>query len=217
MKVYCKYDKLVSLDNLKEHPQNRNRHDEDQIDRIAKLYEYHGIRHPILVSKRSGYIVAGHGRKLAAVKAGYKEFPVVYQDFESDEKEYTFVQADNAIALWAYLDVTQISEDLKAKGDEFLQGFDFDVIGLKNFTLESLDNFKPEDHWNGMPEYKSEDVSANRTILVHFYNDEDVQKFAQLVGQQITDKTKYIYYPEVQRDVLKDKGYGSIEEEDEQE
>jgi hypothetical protein len=32
-----------------------------------------------------------------------KTFPVVYQSFENKKAEYAFLQADNAIALWAEL------------------------------------------------------------------------------------------------------------------
>lgn len=132
MKIYCKYDELINPSNLKIHPQNRNKHPKDQIERLVKLYEYHGIRHPIIVSKKTGFIVAGHGRKMAAVKLGLKEFPVVYQEFDDEEKEYAFLQADNAIALWAELDFSSINDDIANLGPDF----DIDVLGIKNFTID---------------------------------------------------------------------------------
>jgi len=138
MKIHCKYDELVEPKKLKVHPNNRNKHSKEQIERLAKLYEYHGIRHPVIVSKRSGYIVAGHGRKAAAHDLGMKEFPVVYQDFDSDEAEYAFIQADNAIALWAELDLSGINSDLPELGPDF----DIDMLGIKNFNID-LPNFEP--------------------------------------------------------------------------
>lgn len=138
--IFCKYDKLINPNELKNHPKNRNKHGQDQIERLAKLYEFHGVRHPIIVSKRSGFIVAGHGRKLAAIRAGIKEMPVVYQDFESDDKEYAFLVSDNAIALWADLDLSGINEDLKDLGP-----FDIDMLGLNNFAVEPADlGFDPD-------------------------------------------------------------------------
>lgn len=131
MKVHCKFDELVDPKKLKNHPKNRNKHGQDQIERLAKLYEYHGIRHPIIVSQRSGYIVAGHGRKLAGIRAGLKEMPVVRQQFDTEEQEYAFIQADNAIALWAELDLSGIHEDLPDLGS-----FDLDMLGIKDFQLE---------------------------------------------------------------------------------
>ena len=130
--IHCKYDELVNPKSLKDHPKNRNKHGQDQIERLAELYKYHGIRHPIIVSRNTGLIVAGHGRKLAALRAGIKEMPVVYQDFDSSEAEYAFIQADNAIALWAELDLSSINQDLPDLGPNF----DIDMLGIKDFTLD---------------------------------------------------------------------------------
>lgn len=135
IQIFCKYDELINPKKLKNHPKNRNKHGQDQIERLAKLYEYHDIRHPIIVSKLTGFIVAGHGRKLAGIRAGIKEFPVVYQDFDSTESEYAFLQSDNAIALWADLDLAGINEDLQDLGPDF----DIDNLGIKNFTLDPSD------------------------------------------------------------------------------
>lgn len=140
MKIHCKHDELIDPKKLKDHPKNRNKHGQDQIDRLAELYKYHGIRHPIIVSKLSGFIVAGHGRKLAAIRANIKEMPVVFQDFDSVEAEYAFIQADNAIALWAELDLAGINADIGDLGPDF----NINILGIRDFTLEPFDkNFDP--------------------------------------------------------------------------
>ena len=95
MNIHCKYDELVSPKTLKLHPKNRNQHPKDQIDRLAKLIEYQGIRAPIVVSNLSGFIVKGHGTLMALQKLGLKEIPVVYQKFENEDQEYAFLQSDN--------------------------------------------------------------------------------------------------------------------------
>lgn len=130
---YCKYDELINPKKLKNHPKNRNKHGQDQIDKLAELFKYHGIRHPIIVSNLSGCIVAGHGRKLAAIRAGLTEYPVVYQEFASNEAEYAFLQADNAIALWAELDLSGINADLPDLGPDF----DINMLGIKDFVLDT--------------------------------------------------------------------------------
>lgn len=132
MKVYCKYDELIDPKKLKNHPKNRNKHGQDQIERLADLYNYHGVRHPIIVSNLSKCIVAGHGRKLAAIRAGIKEMPIVYQDFISTDAEYAFIQADNAIALWAELDMAGINSDIGDLGPDF----DINMLGIQDFTLD---------------------------------------------------------------------------------
>lgn len=121
--IHCKYDELVDPKTLKDHPKNRNKHSQDQIDRLAKLYTYHGVRHPIIVSKESGFIVAGHGRKAAALKAKLKRVPIVYQSFLSDDHEYAFIQADNAIAAWAELDLSGINAAALSTWQHFVADF----------------------------------------------------------------------------------------------
>lgn len=138
--VHCKYDELVDPKTLKDHPKNRNKHGSDQIERLAKLYQHHGIRHPIIVSKQTGFIVAGHGRKLAGIRANV-EMPVVYQDFESVEQEYAFIQSDNAVALWADLDLKGIGEDIIDFGPDF----DIELLGIKDFVLDPSDKYQDKD------------------------------------------------------------------------
>jgi hypothetical protein len=61
-----------------------------------------------------------------------------------------------------------------------------------------------ENEWQGMPEFIQEDLSAFKTILVHFKNQEDVNAFSKLVSQQIKSRTKWIWYPRVkQKDLIK--------------
>lgn len=132
MKIRCQHQKMVPLSELKPHPKNRNNHSEDQIDRLARIFEYQGIRHPIIVSNLTGFIVAGHGRLAAAKKLALEAFPVDYQDFGSEEEEYAFLVSDNSIALWAELDLSGINADLPDLGPDF----DIDLLGIKNFTLD---------------------------------------------------------------------------------
>lgn len=135
IKIHCKYDELVDPKKLKNHPKNPNKHANDQIERLSDLYKYHGIRHAIIISNLSGKIVAGHGRKMAALRIGIKEFPVVYQDFESEESEYAFMTSDNAIQEWSELDYGLINLEIQNLGPDF----DLKNLGLKNFELEPAD------------------------------------------------------------------------------
>lgn len=150
--IHCKYDTLADPRTLRDHHKNRNKHSDEQIERLAKLYGYHGVRHPIIVSSLSGCIVAGHGRKLAAIKAGIPEMPVVFQSFADESAEYAFIQADNAIALWADLDLAGINADLGDLGPDF----DLEMLGIEDFTLDIAE--KPEQA--GQPEKLPKIVSC---------------------------------------------------------
>jgi hypothetical protein len=130
-KVHCLYDALEPVTTLKPHPKNRNRHPQEQIERLAKVLAYQGFRYPVKVSKRSGFITSGHGRLEAAKLNGWTTVPVNFQDYDSDEQEYADVQADNAIASWSELDLSGINADLGDLGPDF----DLDLLGIERFSL----------------------------------------------------------------------------------
>ncbi len=66
MQIRANEIKLVSLDEIKLNPRNRNKHSKEQISRLAEIITYQGFRNPLIISNRSGHCVAGEGRYLAA-------------------------------------------------------------------------------------------------------------------------------------------------------
>lgn len=128
----------VDIKKLKPHPKNPNKHSKEQIERLAEIIAYQGFRSPIVVSNRSGYIVAGHGRVEAAMANELTKVPVSYQDFTDDEQEYAHMTADNAIADWATLDLSMINKDIIELGPDF----NIDMLGIKDFELEPADKTK---------------------------------------------------------------------------
>lgn len=130
--------KIVSLKSLKLNPKNRNAHPEEQIDRLVKIIQYQGFRNPLIVSNRSGLVVAGHGRYEAAKRLELKTVPVMFQDFESEEQEYAAQVSDNAIGYWSNLDLSAINTDIVDLGPDF----DIDLLGIKGFTIDVAD--KPQ-------------------------------------------------------------------------
>lgn len=124
---------MVDISKLKPHPKNRNKHPEAQIARLAEILKYQGFRYPIKVSKLSGFITSGHGRLLAAKKLGLKKVPVNFQPYDSKAQEYADLQADNAIALWAELDLDAIGVDVKELGKDF----NLDMLGFQDFNIPS--------------------------------------------------------------------------------
>lgn len=216
--IHCKYDDLLELNKFKPHPKNRNKHSKDQIDRLVKLYGYHGIRHPIIVSKLSGYIVAGHGRLEAAKRAKLPTFPVVYQDFESEEKEYAFLQADNAIALWAELDLSGIGEDII----DFDPNFDSDMLGIKNFDIGKV--FEPKADEDSVPEVKEPisklgdlyQLGDHRLLCGDSTNIQHVERLmnGEKADMVFTDPPYGVSYTKKTKEVLKSKEYTEIKNDD---
>jgi hypothetical protein len=124
--------KIVPIEQIIPNEKNRNKHSNEQIERLAKIIEFQGFRTPVIISNQSGLLVSGHGRLLAAKKIGLKELPVTYQDFDSTDQEYAAMVSENSIASWAELDLSGINADLGELGPDF----DIDLLGLKNFHIE---------------------------------------------------------------------------------
>lgn len=133
IEVWCAYDKLVKVEEVIPHPKNPNTHPQNQIKILAQNIRYHGWRHPIVVSKLSGYIVAGHGRLEAARELGVSIVPVEYQNFASEDNELAVLVGDNRLAELSSLDLNGLQD--------IIDGFkasDFDTI-LAGFEPTDLD------------------------------------------------------------------------------
>ena len=198
MSINCTYDELVGVNKLTPHPQNPNKHSQEQIDRLAELIDNQGQRSPIIVCKDTGYIIVGHGRLEALKKLGYEKVAVDYQSFKDDAQRYAHMTADNAIARWASLDLGDINRTIEEYGPEL----NIDLLGIKDFTIEPMDRFDPNDEWDGMPEFENDANDIEKAycrINVSFESEIYLQDFAKLLGQKVTDKTKAIWHPKKER------------------
>lgn len=80
----------------------------------------------IVVSKRSGFVIKGHGRLLAARMLGLEEVPVDMQDYENEAAEWADMIADNKIAELSNIDegeLTSLLRELDGQIDLELTGF----------------------------------------------------------------------------------------------
>ena len=108
--VYCAHDKIVDVAALVPNPKNPNTHPDNQIQLLGRIIRETGWRAPITVSKRSGFIVKGHGRLAASLLEGFKEVPVDYQHYDSEAQEYADLVADNRIAELAEIDQKMLAD-----------------------------------------------------------------------------------------------------------
>lgn len=148
VKIHCAYDKLVPISEIKLNSKNRNKHPEEQILRLMEIIKYNGVRRCVTVSKRSGIVTVGHGRIEAMKRLGMKEIPVNFQDYESEDAEYADGVADNAIGLWAELDLAGINSDLGDLGPDF----DLNMLGIKDFVLDIAEKLEPGCDEDEVPE-----------------------------------------------------------------
>jgi DNA modification methylase len=147
MKIMCSHSDVVDIDTLVPHPRNPNSHSEKQVKLLAKILNHQGWRHPVTVSKRSGFVVSGHGRLEAARMNGWEQVPVDQQDFATEADEYAHLIADNKIAELADLNLRMVNEDVIKLGE-----FDFDLLGIPDFELVEINNLDAQCDPDEMPD-----------------------------------------------------------------
>jgi DNA modification methylase len=131
----CAYSEMMSVADLKHHPQNPNQHSEGQLRLIQKVLAHQGWRSPLIVSNLSGFVVCGNGRLMAARAMGLDEVPVDRQDFASEADEIAHLLADNKIASLAELDNDLLKEVLLELDTGAI---DMDLTGFESSELEDL-------------------------------------------------------------------------------
>ena len=132
--VYCAFDELIDITTLVPSPRNPNQHPQKQIELLAKIIKNQGWRAPITVSNRSGFVVRGHGRLLAAQLMGVDQVPVDRQDYATEAEEWADLIADNRIAELSQIDDTMLASLLSE-----INTADFDV-NLTGFSDKQIDN-----------------------------------------------------------------------------
>jgi len=133
--VHCAHLRLADIASLIPNPRNPNKHGDTQVALLAKVIRHQGWRAPITISKRSGFIVTGHGRLEAAKLLQVEQVPVDEQDFATEADEWAHLIADNRIAELADPSRAELATLLAEldTGD-----FDMDVTGFDYAALEEL-------------------------------------------------------------------------------
>lgn len=131
IEVHCSHTRIVPAASLKPHPQNAHRkHPAKQLDRFELVIKGrgkkkgNGWRRSIVVSKRSGFIVRGHGAYMMALRRGW-DVPIEEQDYESEKDELRDLLADNKLAELAETDNDALARLLAEMGEDVqFTGFD---------------------------------------------------------------------------------------------
>ncbi|MDF2876540.1 MAG: hypothetical protein K0R22_3223 [Sporomusa sp.] len=132
--VHCAHNELADITTLIPNPRNPNQHSQKQIELLAKIIKNQGWRAPITVSTRSGFVVRGHGRLMAAQLLDLSHVPIDRQDYASEAEEWADLIADNRIA-----ELSQIDEGLLASLLSEINLSDFDA-NLTGFSDKQIDN-----------------------------------------------------------------------------
>ena len=105
---------------------NSKIHSDEQIDKLAGVIAEFGFTQPILVDKDK-VIVAGHGRREAALRLNMSSVPVVFADHLDENQIKASRIADNKLALNAGWDDELLAVEL---GELNAADFDMALIGF---------------------------------------------------------------------------------------
>jgi ParB-like chromosome segregation protein Spo0J len=123
----------VSPESLVGWEQNPRMHGD--IEELMHSIGAFGWTTPILAQRGTNRVIAGHRRVQAALKRKLKAVPVIFFEFD-DTQAAAYTVADNALAeqsKWDFSKLHEILDDLK------IEGFDMDLTGLDELTIESFD------------------------------------------------------------------------------
>ena len=168
-KINCAYTELVDVSKLVPNPKNNNKHPIEQIKRLAKIIDFQGQRSPVVVSKRSGFIVKGHGRLEAIKMLGWEKCAVDYQDYESEAQEYADMIADNQIATWAEFDDDMLLQEIP----------DLD-LDLDMFGMEKIPKLEEEKEEKDI----SDDIAELYEVIIECQNEEEQEQIFMKLNEE---------------------------------
>jgi len=191
---------LVNINSLNPAEYNPRQISNKQYEDLKASMEKFGCVDPIIINinpDRQNVVVGGHQRLRILRELGAEKVPTVSVNLsEKDERELN-VRLNKSGGEW----------DMDILANEF------DVVDLKEWGFKdielgfNIDKINPQDEWGGMPEFKQEDKTPQKQIIVSFKNEKDMQLFSELIGQKLTNKTKSIWYPKVEIEKYMDKRY----------
>jgi hypothetical protein len=199
----------LNVDQLVPYARNARTHSDEQVAMIAGNIKRFGWTVPIIVDVR-GEIIAGHGRVLAAKQLGLTEVPgvTIHDDEWSEADKSAYRIWDNQSALLSDWSPEMLRQEVTELKDF---GYDLSLLGFGEQHLQWLTHGDLVDdatgEWVGMPGWENPDERPFRSIVVHFLTDQDVKAFAKLIGQNITDKTKFTWFPQLAEKTFVDKKY----------
>ena len=218
--------RAVRIADLPPYERNSRTHSPSQVEDILRSVVEFGWTIPVLYDDQG--VVAGHGRLMAAELAAERDIrlfmlpgeaqggapipegcvPAIDCSGWSDAQRRAYIIADNKIALNAGWDYDLLRVEIDA-----LKGMDFDLTKM-GFTEGEIGGFyldkvhgenDPAAEWQGMPEFQQDDKTPFRTLQVHFFDAAGLERFAKLLGQPISGRTKFLWFPAPEIETYADK------------
>lgn len=190
---------LWPIERVTPHAKNAKKHPDSQVAALAAAINKLGWDQPIVVD-RDGVIIKGHGRRLAAIKLGLKEVPVLQRADLSPEEADAARVSDNYVVSNDYDQdlMRELLRDLRPQleGIVTAKELDFAVADLGTMNIEGFieDLDKAVGAQEKVAQQAADDVKGKRVPLAKAFGFKDIAGEAELlVTRWITkleDQTK---------------------------
>jgi hypothetical protein len=186
----------IDLEKIKFDKTNPNVVSEQQMKGLQRAVKKFGFLVPVVLNQKY-QILDGEHRVRIYQKLGMKQIPAYIINVD---------KLDGKI-------LRQVMNKLKGQHDPIKDSTEFQVL-FKNDKLEDLAKLLamqpkrfiesldiaqqatiPEDEWQDMPEFMQPELKVFRHFIVNCNSQKDVDDFAKMIGQKITDRTKSISIP----------------------
>ena len=127
-----------NIKELKPYKKNAKKHPKEQVERIANsIKEFGFFEHRAVAIDREDNVIEGHGRILAAKKAGLTQVPTICLDDMTEEQIKAWRLIENKTAESSY-DEAMISKEIEEllHSDINMEAFGFSVDILEDETIE---------------------------------------------------------------------------------
>lgn len=191
----------VALRELTPWERNPRRISKKNAERLLDLWRRIGQFQTIAIGP-NGEVYDGHQR-LSVLKAAFGENYVVQALqssrplTEKEREELTAVAHAGAVGQFDW-------DALKGWSVEELEGWGFDHATLIEWSIQAdelrqflsgEDAQSPDELWQNTAPFVQKEKKSFHSLIVHFDDRESIERFAKLVGQTVTEKTRFIWFP----------------------
>jgi hypothetical protein len=173
---------------------------EEGLERLKKQIEKLGQYKPLLITS-DGTVLGGNMRLKVYKQLNIEEVWVHVVNAPTEKEKIEYALSDNDRVGKYNLDmVTNLMNNFP---NIELDNFSIDLDApLTLQDIKDNSNFDPRKEWNDMPEFKQDGTNFYKEITIRFLNKEDYDKFQKLIEQELTEKTKSIWFPKQDFDGL---------------
>lgn len=201
IRITCKSHSQVPIEELIWFQGNLAELSPESEEKLWKSIQRHGIFMAFSVWEDGGkkHIIDGHARLKTLQNKGYTGLvPVnfVMADSYDDAREKVLL-ARSQSNVTTEEGLFEFAGDLDWTDGGLPDLLDIPDINIDIFKMrfdgEVVDD--PLSEWQGMPEFEQDGKRPFKQIIVRFMTEDDVKKFSELIGQEITSETKSLWHP----------------------